>query len=113
MKIKHRPYAPPPLPEGDATSDAYEREVQKSTAKLEKRYRAAQRALADAEKRHATASRAKVKPKPSELKRLSAEVERRRQELLELERIMTSFRGGGVHHRGTGQAKPWAQGGAL
>ena len=111
MKIKHRPYTPPLPPEGDCVDQAYEKQVQQATHRLEQRYRTAQNRLRKAEQRRAKAI--KSSPTKVALKRLDAEVEQRRQELLALERLMTSFPGGGINHRGVGHPKPKAQGGAF
>ena len=113
MKIKHRVPSTTSDPAGDYVDPAYEKQVQQSTARLEKKYRDAQRRLQAAQERRASAIGAKRKPSKQVLKRLDAEVEARRQELLALERQMTSFPGGGIYHRGTGNPKPHSQGRAL
>jgi hypothetical protein len=113
LKYAHRPFVPPPPPEGDYVEPAYEKEVQKATRRLEQRYRTAQNRLRKAEQQKAKAVAKAHQPTKAALKRLDAEIELRRQELLALERMMTSFPGGGIAHRGTGHPKPEAQGGTF
>jgi hypothetical protein len=77
----------------------YQREVDASTEKLQRRYEAAERRAAKAAAQLAEAERKRANA--AELTRLRAEWEAREAELAELARLMTNPPGGGVIHRGT------------
>lgn len=103
-KSRHNPVPPPwyqPLPV--VLTESYEREVERSTEKLERQYARAQKRVEQAETRLA---RAKAVPaaraKKHQLALLEQEVELRRAELEEFRRLMnhpTSSPGRGAMHR--------------
>lgn len=104
-KSRHNPILPSwHTPRPVVLDEAYEREVERSTSKLERRYRQAEKRVQQAEARLA---RAAERPKPRATKRqleqLRAEVELRRAELDEIARLMTHptdrSRGGRLMHR--------------
>jgi hypothetical protein len=99
-RSRHRP-GPPPWanPPPVALSPAYEREVQESTRRLERRYQQARRRADRAEARLAQAHGHRARA------RLQAEVELRRAELAELERMMQAAPAG-TQHRGTRSYRP-------
>lgn len=86
--------------------DAYEREVQRSTEKLERAYRRAERRAQQAEARLAKAKRdPKVSRKRHVIADLEAAVQARRDELEEYRRMMVSVPASAVH-RGRDSFRP-------
>lgn len=114
-RSRHNPIPPPwyrPLPV--VLSEAYEREVERSTEKLERQYARAQKRADQAEARLA---RAKAVPaaraKKHQIALLEQEVELRRAELEEFRRLMnhaTRSPGRGAMHR-TGREERLEMGG--
>lgn len=96
MKSRHRP-GPPPwyVPPPPVVDEDYEREVAKSTTRLEQRYRRAQARADRAVTRLATAK--KQKASAGSLRELERLVTRRREELEEVRRLMQTTPAGSVH----------------
>lgn len=103
MKLSHNAHGSWQRPSA-AVDDAYEAEVQRSTAKGERLYRLAQKRLAAAEARLARAQ-AQPRIKKHVLAELAATVEIRRAELDELRRMMTSSPAS-AQHRGHDSYRP-------
>lgn len=85
MKMRHRVPNRPPRPE--PISERYQAEVDHATAKLERAYMRAQKRLEVAERR-AHRVEVRAKPKPKDIEVAWAEVELRRQELAEIQKLM-------------------------
>lgn len=106
MKVAHRSpglnwFA---VPESDATDNAYEAEVQRSTDAGEREHKRLQHRLERAESRLA-AARAERAPKRHHLAELQAVVELRREELDEYRRLMVAVPAS-AEHRGTASFRP-------
>lgn len=104
MKIKHRIPAEAYF-KSDPITPEYQREVDRSTAKSERREQDAQRRLASAQSRLAKALKIKAAPQRAHAVLVARElVELRRQELLAVQQVMQSSPSS-ASHRGTGHRK--------
>lgn len=102
MRITHK-VRPPRQPKPVEIDPAYQAEVDRSTDKLEKAYRAAQRRAEGAERRLRRAEAARARA--AEVRELRAEWERRVAELTELERLMQSSPASAAHRGRKGWTK--------
>lgn len=97
MRVKHKVHLPR-NPKPVEVDPAYQAEVDRSTAKLERAYRDAQRRVERAAGRLRKAEAGRVQA--AQLRGLRAEWERRVADLAELERLMQASPAGAAH-RGT------------
>lgn len=105
-KSRHRA-APVPwyVPAPAVLDERYQRQVDRSTEKLERQYAQAAKRLRQAEARLARVQATSPAPKRHELARLEAVIQIRRDELEELRRMMVSVPASSTH-RGTESFRP-------
>lgn len=105
-RSRHRPGPPPWVaPAPVEVDEDYERQVGESTRRLEQQYRVAQQRAQRAQQRLAEAQAKRQRPSKAILARLEAELQVRREELAEYERMMQSTAASSAH-RGVRSFQP-------
>jgi DNA repair exonuclease SbcCD ATPase subunit len=105
-RSRHRPGPPPWVaPAPVEVDEDYERQVEESTRRLQQQYHEAQRRARRAEQRLSEAQAKRQRPSKAILTRLETELQLRREELAEYERMMQSTAASSVH-RGVRSFQP-------